>query len=156
MQLYENEYLGLRMKVPDHWSLLSHQHTRMSAQWRDLYQHANDDLPSTDQAKFLFTASLLEADNFTAKCVLEVSICDAIWIAALNADSGQGISRENIGNYSFLSYREAIGESAWVKFFWEQVKANYWIYIKTACYKVECCAELDEVLSTLVLLDSKI
>jgi hypothetical protein len=52
---YENQYLGVRIEVPDQWELTSWQHTHVGSD----FQTRDNDLPTGNQrSKFLFTACL--------------------------------------------------------------------------------------------------
>jgi hypothetical protein len=55
MRIYQNDYLGVRIEVPNEWELTSWRHAYTGSD----FQTRDDDLPTGDQrTKFLFTACL--------------------------------------------------------------------------------------------------
>lgn len=58
MKTYKNEYLTIRIDVPDTWNICSWRNTKFNRVLKSLYQSSDDDKPGKNGHKLLFTAEL--------------------------------------------------------------------------------------------------
>ncbi len=178
MQIYENPFLGFRLKVPDDWRLDGWKTCKLSRSLRAMYQVRDDDMPKKmDSSKFIAVAYKYEpGSKIRVECDIETSIFRKpvnhdFFTGLLGNLSGAteyyrscGIEQKHVGqgdwnlggqHFQFVDQQNrSKGGTSRYRFVFRQLHPTLWFYAKIAGHSELTFAEALKVFENIQIAET--